>query len=141
MIYGFLADLVVVIHCIYIAFVLLGQAGITLGWALRWQWVRNPWFRVAHLAAIAFVAFEAAIDMVCPLTVWENQLRTLAGQGTRAGTFMGRLFHDLIFVSLPNHYFDWMYFGFAALVFATFVFCPPRRPEWLRFSRRIPTAV
>jgi hypothetical protein len=126
MIYGFLADVIVVIHCAYIAFVLLGQAGITLGWVLKWQWVRNPWLRVAHLAAIGFVAFEAAIDMVCPLTVWENQLRTLAGQGARPGTFMGRLFHDLIFVSLPSRYFDWMYFGFAALVLATFVLCPPR---------------
>jgi hypothetical protein len=141
MIYGYLADAIVVIHCAYIAFVLLGQVGITLGWALKWQWVRNPWFRVAHLAAIGFVAFEAAIDMVCPLTVWENQLRELAGQGKRPGTFMGRLFHDLVFVSLPSHYFDYIYFGFAALVLATFIFCLPRRPAWLRLRRPLPTVV
>ncbi len=133
--YGFLADLIVIVHCVYIAYVLLGQLAICVGWALGHRWVRNFWFRLTHFAAIAFVAFEAAIDMVCPLTVWENQLRVLAGQEGRPGTFMGRLFHDLIFVSLPSHYFDWMYFGFAALVLGTFVFCLPHRPQWLRIGR------
>ena len=141
MLYGLLADAVVVIHCTYIAFVLLGQIGITAGWLLGWKWVRNPWLRLTHFAAIAFVAFEAAIDMVCPLTVWENQLRALAGQGTRPGTFMGRLFHDLIFVSLPSEYFDYLYFGFAALVLGTLVLCPPRRPTWLRLRRPLPAVV
>jgi hypothetical protein len=54
---------------------------------------------------------------------------------------MGRLFHDLVFVSLPSEYFDYMYFAFAALVFGTLVLCPPRRPAWLRLKRPLPAAV
>lgn len=139
--YGFLADALVVIHCAYVGFVVLGQLAIWVGWLFRRQWVRNFWFRILHLAAIAFVAFEEAINMDCPLTVWENSLRTLAGQGVRPGTFMGRLFHDLIFLPLPAEYFTWIHVGFAALVLGTFVFCPPRWPSWLRVGRPLPTAV
>ena len=129
--YGLAADAMVVIHCAYVGYVVLGQLAIWLGWLLGWRWVRNFWFRTTHLAAIAFVAFEEAIAMDCPLTVWEAQLRTLAGKDVRAGTFMGRLFHDLLFLPLPAQYFTWMHVGFAALVVGTFVLCPPRRPAWL----------
>ncbi len=133
--YGFLADLIVVFHCAYIAYVVLGQLAIVVGWAFRRQWVRNFWFRTTHLAAIAFVAFEEGIGMVCPLTTWENQLRELAGQVTRAGTFMGRLFHDVIFLNLPSEYFTWMHVGFAVLVAGTFLLVLPRRPAWLCWRR------
>jgi hypothetical protein len=133
--YGFLADLVVVLHCAYIGYVVLGQLAIVVGWVLRRQWVRNFWFRATHLAAIAFVAFEEGIDMVCPLTTWENQLRELAGQDTSAGTFMGRLFHSVIFLDLPSAYFTWMHVGFAVLVATTFVLVLPRRPDWMRPRR------
>lgn len=133
--YGFLADLVVVLHCAYIAYVVVGQLAILAGWAFGRQWVRNFWFRATHMAAIAIVAFEEGIGMVCPLTTWENQLRELAGQKTEAGTFMGRLFHDVIFLDLPPHYFTWMHVGFAVLVAGTFVLVLPRRPAWLRWRR------
>jgi hypothetical protein len=135
MIYGFLADLIVGIHVGYIAYVVVGQAAILVGWALRRQWARNFWFRATHLLAIAFVAFEEVIGMVCPLTNWERSLRELAGQETRPGTFMGRLFHDLIFLNLPPSYFTWMHVGFAALVIGTFLLFPPRLPSWMRPHR------
>ncbi len=135
MLYGFLADLVVVIHVGYVAYVIVGQAAILLDWALRRQWARNFWFRATHLLAISFVAFEEGIGMVCPLTNWENSLRQLAGQETRAGTFMGRLFHDVIFLNLPASYFTWMHVGFAALVIGTFLLFPPRLPSWMRPRR------
>ena len=77
---------------------------------------------------------EEAIGMVCPLTTWENQLRELAGRGVRSGTFMGRLFQDVIFLNLPTSYFTWMHVGFAALVLGTFVLCLPRRPAFLRLA-------
>ena len=42
-----------------------------------WEWVRNWWFRVAHLVAILIVAAEAFLDIPCPLTEWEYRLREL----------------------------------------------------------------
>ena len=92
-----LADLIVVVHASYFSFVVLGLVAILLGIALRWNWVRSFWFRLAHLAAIGFVVFEAAIGMVCPLTAWENQLREAAGQEGYPGDFIGYWAHQLIF--------------------------------------------
>ena len=34
--YGFLADVLVFIHCAYIGYVVLGQLAIWLGWPLGW---------------------------------------------------------------------------------------------------------
>ena len=36
----------------------------------------------------------AAVDWNCPLTVWERDLRMLAGQPVSEATFIGRLMHD-----------------------------------------------
>lgn len=136
--YGILADLIVILHVGYIGYVVVGQAAIILGWALRRQWARNFWFRTTHLLAILIVAVEEVIGMVCPLTDWENSLREMAGQEIRAGTFMGRLFHDLIFLNLPSKYFTWMHVGFAMLVVGTFLLIRPRLPNWLRPRRSEP---
>src|SRR5262249_49927579 len=64
--YGFWADVIVAIHVAYVGYVVVGQLAILIGLALKWQWVRNPWFRVTHLIAISIVAAEAIIGMQCP---------------------------------------------------------------------------
>lgn len=131
--YGYAADAVVVAHVGYVAYVVLGQLVIWLGLLFRRQWVRSFWFRVTHLLAIGVVAFEAAMGWTCPLTRWEDQLRGMAGQTTGTGSFMGRLFHDIIFLNgVPEWGFDLMHIGMCALVLGTFVCFPPRRPSWLR---------
>lgn len=126
--YGFLADLMVGIHVGYVAYVVLGQLWIWLGWAMGWRGIRNVWFRWSHLATIGFVAFEEAIDMRCPLTVWEEYFRELAGQPIGGETFISRLLHSLIFIQFEESWpYTAIHLGFAALVFGTFVLCPPRR--------------
>src|SRR5579884_4026965 len=87
--YGLLADLVVAVHVAYVSFVVLGQLAILVGILARWRWVRNRWFRVAHLIAILIVAAEAALDITCPLTDWEDRLRHLAGQTGYQCDFLG----------------------------------------------------
>src|SRR5260370_5619864 len=99
--YGLLADVIVVVHVGYVSYVVIGQLAIFAGVVLRWQWIRNFWFRVTHLVAISIVAFEAIMNITCPLTRWENQLRAAAGQPVSGETFMGRLLHNLIFYNLP----------------------------------------
>jgi hypothetical protein len=126
MIFSFLADLTVAIHVAYVSFVVLGQAAILLGGALGWRWVRQRWFRGLHLLAILIVAGEALAGVPCPLTVWEDQLRRLAGQSVQDGTFIGRCLHNLIFFDLPAWVFTAMYLSFAALVLLTLVLVPPR---------------
>jgi Protein of Unknown function (DUF2784) len=125
---AFLADLVVIIHFCYVAFTVGGELVILLGGALRWAWVRNLAFRVAHLAAVVLVAGEALAGASCPLTVWEYRLRILAGQRVEAQiSFVARLVRSIIFYDFPAWVFLVAYVGFAALVGLTFVFLRPRR--------------
>ena len=105
--YGYAADLLVFVHVLYVGYVVLGQAAIILAAPFRWRWARNPWFRFSHLAAIGYVAYEAVMGIRCPLTVWEEQLREAGGQAVQSGqTFMGRLFHNLLFWDQPEYFFN-----------------------------------
>lgn len=125
---AFLADAMVAIHVAYVAYVVLGQLAVWVGVAFRARWARHFWFRVTHLAAIAFVAFEEFVGMRCPLTVWEEQFREAAGQPISGETFLSRFMHSLIFVDFEQ---KWVYaaihIGFAVVVLGTFLMWPPRR--------------
>jgi len=126
--YGYLADGIVALHVAYVGYVLLGQAAIILAAPFRWQWARNPWFRFTHLTAIGIVAYEALAGLRCPLTVWEEQFRQLAGQGGDVGaTFMGRLLHNLMFIdNQPEIFFTTLYIAMLILVVQGLVMYPPR---------------
>lgn len=69
MIYGVLADLVVVVHALFVVFAVLG--GLLV---LRWR--RVAWF---HLPAAGWAALIEFAGWYCPLTPLENRLRRLAG--------------------------------------------------------------
>jgi hypothetical protein len=127
--YTILADILVVIHFLFVAFVVVGQLLIMIGAPLRWRWTRNFWFRLAHLVCIAIVASEAAANIKCPCTVWEDELRAAAGQPVEEGTFMGRLAHSLLFYNADPALFPPMHMLFGALVLETFLLFPPRWPR------------
>jgi hypothetical protein len=126
--YGFLADCIVAFHVGYVAFIVVGLLAILIGCLLGWSWIRNPWFRLAHLAAIVVVGLEAVFGIDCPLTVWESDLRGLAGQDAAAGTFVGRILHGLIFYDVPPWILNALHVAFALLVLATLFLIPPRWP-------------
>jgi hypothetical protein len=126
--YAVLADGVVAVHVAYVAFIVLGQLLILLGAACRWRWVRNFWFRVTHLVAIAIVAVEAAFDYTCPLTSLEYTLRDWAGEQPSAESFIGRLLQSVIVHDWPPWVFNVSHITFGFLVLLTFVLAPPRWP-------------
>ena len=123
--YLLLADAIVLLHASYVAFIVLGQAAILLGAALRWKWTRNPYFRWVHLAAIAIVAIEAALGWTCPLTLWENDLRAAAGGDFEPGAFMPWLASRVLFLDLPDWAFPPLHMAFGVLVIATMLVYPP----------------
>lgn len=125
--YRILADVVVVVHFAYVAFVLFGQLAIMVGYLAKWEWVRNFWFRGIHLLAIVVVVLEAWWGITCPLTTWENQLRELAGEETYTGDFIARWAHDALFYQWEPWVFTLIYSIFGALVLAMFFIAPPRR--------------
>jgi polyferredoxin len=118
-----LADLLLVVHFATAAFIVGGLLLTWVGAALGWRWVRNPWFRYLHLAAIVFVAGEALIGMACPLTVWEDMLRG----GVRPESFIGRWVRRLLFYQAPEWVFTMAYAAWAAASALTLVLVPPRR--------------
>ncbi|MBX9679795.1 MAG: DUF2784 domain-containing protein [Gemmataceae bacterium] len=124
--YSLLADLIVVLHVVYVGFVVLGQFVIVLGALLRWSWVRNFWFRTVHLSMMLVVAIEAALAIECPMTDWERNLRYAAGESVSAESFVGRIMQTLLFPAWEAWVFKYVYFGVAAFILATFVFVPPR---------------
>ncbi len=115
--HALLADFIMIVHFAFVLFVVGGLALIWAGAGLGWRWVRNLWFRVAHLAAILFVAGEALAGIWCPLTVWEDRLRG----GARVETsFIARWIHRILFYSFPEWVFTVIYALFALVVVATF---------------------
>lgn len=132
MIYAFLADVVVAVHFLYVGFVLFGELAICAGAVCRWEWILNPWFRWVHLCMIAIVVLESLAGIVCPLTVWEDSLRRLAGQEQAPSTFIGRWLHDLFFFDAAPWVFTTAYVSFGAIVVLTFWWAPPRGFSWKR---------
>jgi len=133
--YAFCADVVVVLHAAYASFIVLGQLAIPAGVCLKWNWIRNFWFRVTHLLAIAIVAVEALLNITCPLTDWEARLRVLAGQHVSGESFIGRWMDRLLFYDPQPWVLTTLHVGFAVLVLVTFVLAPPR---WRRVT--VPTS-
>lgn len=122
--YARLADLIVLVHLLFVGFVVLGLPVVWIGCGLRWKWIRNRWFRISHLAAITLVAVQALLGIMCPLTVWEYALRRKAGQATEDISFVGRLMRDILFYEAPDWVFTTAYVSFAVLVLGTLWFIP-----------------
>jgi hypothetical protein len=125
--YALLADVVVAVHVLYVGFVIVGQVLIGLGVLCDWRWVRHSWLRRTHVAAIGIVALEAILGVPCPLTVWEQQLRLLAGEEVSDASFIGRCLHGVLFYDGPPWVFTAGYVTFALLAVVTFVLASPRR--------------
>lgn len=119
------ADVILIIHFAFVLFVIGGLAVTWIGYAASWHWVRNFKFRVAHLAAIVFVAGEAALGFMCPLTIWEDALRGAESDKS----FIARWVHRVMFYTAPEWVFTLLYVAFALIVAVTFWFVPPRRAQ------------
>ena len=114
--YSLLADAILVIHFLFVAFVVLGLMLILLGLMAGWSWVHNRKFRITHLAAIGIVVLQAWLGQLCPLTVWENDLRRLAGQSAYEETFVEHWLHQVLFYQAEPWVFAMIYTGFGVLV-------------------------
>ncbi len=129
-----LADAVLLLHAGFIAFVVLGLLLILIGGALKWSWVRNCWFRIAHFAAIGLVIAQAWLGITCPLTTLENNLRARAGQPTYERGFIADHVHQLIFFQAPWWVFALVYTAFGLLVVVSFWLV---RPKWTPISTTV----
>ncbi len=137
-IYALLADILTLLHVIFVASVAFGQLAILIAAALRARWIRNPWIRGIHLTMAVIVAFEAVIDYECPLTTLEYELRVDGGQvpanfrqiaelEVRDLSFIGRILHALVPSAEWTATLHYVFMGFGALVIGSILIIPPRK--------------
>jgi hypothetical protein len=124
--YHALADLVLIVHVMYVAFVVFGLVLILWGGFRGWSWVRNPWFRAGHLAAIGGVVVQSWLGMNCPLTTLENSLRDRAGDPAYEGAFIAHWLHTLLYYDAPSWVFTLGYSLFGLAVVMSLVIVRPR---------------
>ncbi len=124
--YRTLADVVLIIHVSFVAFVILGLLTILIGGACGWRWIRNPWFRTLHLGGIGVVVVQAWLGVICPLTTLEMYLRRRAGDVTYDGTFIAYWLRKFLYYEAPPWVFIVCYtlFGLAVIV------------SWVKFRPR-----
>lgn len=121
------ADALLLLHVCFVAFVVFGLVLILLGKPLRWAWVRNPWFRWAHLAAIGVVVLQSWFGIICPLTIWEMALRENAGGTVYSGSFIAHWLNRILYYQAPQWVFVVAYTFFGTLVVASWFWVRPRR--------------
>lgn len=116
-----------VTHALFVCFVVFGLILIFIGKWRGWRWVTHFWFRIAHLLAIAIVVLQSWFGMICPLTIWEMELRTMAGDQVYAGSFIAHWLEQLLYYRAPEWVFVIIYTAFATLVAASWYWIRPRR--------------
>ena len=126
------ADAILFTHALFVAFVILGLLAILAGKLLSWSWVRNPWFRLAHLVAIGVVVLQSWLDAICPLTTWEMALRERAGDAAYSGTFVSYWLEALLYYRAPEWVFTVCYTVFGVLVVASWCWVRPHPFNTLR---------
>ena len=129
--FQYLANGVLVLHVVVVLFVIGGLVYIVLGNAKQWPSANSPWFRVAHLAAIAVVIAETWTGVACPLTTLEFWLRNRAGSATYRGSFIEHWMQHMLYYEAPSWVFTLGYTLFGLLVFFTWWYFPPT------FKRRL----
>ncbi len=120
------ADAILLLHILFVAFVVIGLALILIGRALFRSLVRNPWFRLTHLASICVVVVQSWAGAMCPLTIAENGLRSRAGAAVYPGSFISRWLETILYYQAPEWVFIVCYTTFGILVLASWFWVRPR---------------
>ena len=97
-----LADAILLIHAFVVAFIVGGAGYIWVGAWRDWRGIRSPLFRYVHVGAMLFVAAEAVMGLVCPLTLWESALRGEQAHSGFVAYWVGRI----IYYDLPGWVFS-----------------------------------
>lgn len=87
MIYRIAADLVVLIHFVFIVFVVAGGFLV-----IRWQKVS-----LLHIPAVVWGVLIEFTGWICPLTPFENTLRWTGGEAGFSGGFIEKYIVSLIY--------------------------------------------
>ncbi len=125
--YQALADAVLLLHALLVVFIVAGLLLTLVGGQRQWLWVRNWWFRIAHLGCIVVVVVLAWADRLCPLTSAEIWLRSQAGASIYSGSFVQYWLQRLLYYDAPEWTFIVAYTAFGLVVVIVWLRIPPHR--------------
>ena len=106
MVAGFLADAVLVLHALFLVWVVFGAVAV-------WRW---PWLAALHLPAVAWGLWIETSGGVCPLTPLENSLRAAAGEIGYSGGFIEHYVGGVIYPAGLTRAAQWLAAGVLALI-------------------------
>ncbi len=101
------------VHALIVLFNVFWLIAIPLGAWQGWAFVRNYWWRIAHLVSLAIVAAQVIAGRLCFLTIVQNALFSRAGSSLPPSLF-NRIILSLIYWPLP----DWVFLPLYVLAFA-----------------------
>ena len=122
-----LADTLLALHVGVVLFVVGLLPLVLLGGARGWAWVRHLPLRLTHVLLMVFIAAQAWLGQLRPLTVWEQNLRRTAGEASYQESFIEHWLSRLLYWEAPWWVFVAAYTGFAVLVGAAWWWVRPRR--------------
>ncbi len=116
------AIIVLALHLMVIVFNVAGCVLIPVGAWLGWRWVRELWWRLAHLLSLAVVAVQAMLGRACFLTLWQGDL----SGSSHVQPLIEEWMNGLIYWSLPLWVFAAAYVAVFAYVIGLWVWVRPR---------------
>ena len=125
--YQVLANGLLLVHVLFIIFVVGGILLILVGGIKQWAWIRNWWFRVVHLGCISIVVAQSWLGLICPLTNLEMRFRLQAGTALYEGSFIQYWLQRFLYYQAPDWVFVSAYSFFGCLVLFTWISFPPQR--------------
>lgn len=96
--YQWAADALVLLHLLFIAFVMGGAA-------LLPRWPRLVWL---HVPALLWAVYVETADAACPLTPLENRMRALAGTQGYGGGFIEHYLLPLLYPAELTRELQWL---------------------------------
>lgn len=111
MIYGLLAQLILIVHVAYIIFAVFGGLG-SLFWRKSW---------LIHIPALLWAFAVEFFSFGCPLTSLENRFRAAAGQSGYEAGFIDHFLTTMIYPGLPPWVHIAMGAGLVALNIAIYI--------------------
>lgn len=122
-----LADALLALHVGVVLFVVGMLPLVLVGGVRGWAWVRRFRLRLTHVLLMVFIAGQTWLGQLCPLTVWEQDLRRIAGEASYRESFIEHWLSRLLYWEAPWWVFVSTYTGFSLLVGAAWWWVRPRR--------------
>ncbi|MEE9316123.1 MAG: DUF2784 domain-containing protein [bacterium] len=128
MAYKIFADAIIVVHFLYILFMLLGF--LLTGYALFFRQKFFDWwlFRLLHLLGIFYVVSLNILGKYCPLTILENELRLkYEAYSVYSGSFIIHYLERLVYPDVNPLVIQIPTVFLAIFTIVVFIIRPPKK--------------